>query len=61
MNKGSYGVGLWRTIRMEGDLPSIHSVFDLGDGEKVQIWEDGWPFCTIFPSLYIVAASKGVV
>ena len=35
----------------------------LGDGEHIRFWEDkrcgDTPLCVLFPTLYVVAASKG--
>ena len=39
------------------------TVFKLGDGRKIRLWEDTWcgrqPLCDAFPDLYSIAGSKG--
>ena len=63
VSKASYGIGLWKDIRMETGLIATHSVFVIGDGKRVPFWEDCWCRSThlysTFPSLYNLVALKG--
>ena len=36
VSKASYGIGLWKDIRMEAGLVATHSVFVIGDGKRVR-------------------------
>ena len=60
--RGSYGVGLWKSIAKETDQLKKDCVFKLGDGRKIRFWEDTWcgrqPLCEAFPDLYSIADSK---
>ena len=56
-------MGLWKDIRSEAQQLKQECTFILGDGEPIRFWEDKWcggnPFCDMFPTLYVVADSKG--
>ena len=60
--RGSYGVGLWKSIAKETDQLKKDCVFKLGDDRKIIFWEDTWygrqPLCEAFPDLYSIADSK---
>ena len=53
VSKASYGIGLWKGIRMEAGLIATHSVFVIGAGKRVHFWEDCWcdstPLYSTFP------------
>ena len=61
--KGSFRVSLWKDIRREAQQPKKDCKLILGEGDRIRFWEDNWcgenPLCTSFPTLYVVAASKG--
>ena len=61
--RGSYGVGLWKSIAKEIEQLKKDNVFKLGDGRKIRFWEDTWcgrqPLCDAFPDLYSIAVSIG--
>ena len=40
--RGSYEVGLWKSIAKEIDQLKQDCVFKLGDGWKIILWEDTW-------------------
>ena len=47
----------------EGPHLKLTSSLVLGDGSRINFWEDSWcseePLCELFPLLYILAGSKG--
>ena len=47
--RGSFGVGLWKTIAKGSNQLKKDCVFKLGDGRKIRFWEDTWcgrrPLC----------------
>ena len=53
VSKASYGIGLWKGIRMEAGWIATHSVFVIGAGKRVHFWEDCWcdstPLYSTFP------------
>ena len=59
----SFGVGLWKDIRKEAQQLKQKCKLLLGDASRIRFWEDRWcgenPLCVSFPTLYVVAASKG--
>ena len=63
--RGSFGVGLWKDIRKEAQQLKQKCKLMLGDGGRIRFWEDRWcgenPLCVSFPTLYVVAASKGAI
>ena len=60
--RGSYGVGLWKAIRLLWELVSFRTLFVVGNGRRVKFWRDRWcgdePLCVSFPSLFAFARSK---
>ena len=40
--RGSYRVGLWKSIAKEINHLKKECVFKLGDGRKIILWEDTW-------------------
>ena len=62
-SRGSYGVGLWKSIAKETYQLKKGYVFKLGDDRKITFWEDTWcgrqPLCDAFLDLYSIADSKG--
>ncbi|CBI24109.3 hypothetical protein VitviT2T_017099 [Vitis vinifera] len=60
--RGSYGVGLWKAIRLLWELVSSRTLFVVGYGRRVKFWRDRWwgdePLCMSFPSLFALASSK---
>ena len=60
--RGSYGVGLWKAIRLLWELVSFRTLFVVGNGRRVKFWRDRWcgdePLCVSFPSLFALARSK---
>ncbi|RVW75339.1 putative ribonuclease H protein [Vitis vinifera] len=60
--EGSYGVGLWKAIRLLWELVSSRTLFVVGYGRRVKFWRDRWwgdePLCVSFPSLFALASSK---
>ena len=63
VSKASYGVGLWKDIRMEASLLLAHNVFAIGDDKMVLFWEACWcglaSLYSTFPSLYSMTPFKG--
>ena len=63
--RGSYGLGLWKEISKELSLLKHDYCFCLGDGRRIRFWEDVWcgknPLSVTFPSLYLLAKSKGAM
>ena len=61
--KGGFGVSLWKDIRREAQQLKQDCKLILGDEDRIRFWEDKWcgenPSCASFPTLYVVAASKG--
>ena len=61
--RGSFWVGLWKDIRKEAQQLKQKCKLMLGDGSRIRFWEDRWcgenPLCVSFPTLYVVATSKG--
>ena len=57
-------MGLWKDTRKEAGWQAEHSVFAIGDGRKVCFQGDRWcginPLCATYPSVYSLAAPKGV-
>lgn len=57
------GVGLWKEISKEAPQPKYNSLFVIGDGSIVKIWEDMWcsmdPLRVSLPSLNALANPKG--
>ncbi|RVX03513.1 hypothetical protein CK203_027825 [Vitis vinifera] len=60
--RGSYGVGLWKAIRLLWEIVSSRTLFVVGNGRRVKFWRDRWcgdePLCVSFPSLFTLASSK---
>ena len=60
--RGSYGVGLWKAIRLLWELVFSRTLFVVGNGRRVKFWKDGWcgdePLCVSLPSLFALASSK---
>ena len=60
--RGSYGVGLWKAIRLLWEIVSSRTLFVVGNGRRVKFWRDRWcgdePLCLSFPSLFTLASSK---
>ena len=56
-------MSLWKDIRREAHQLKQDCKLILGDGDRIGFWEDIWcgenPLCASFPTLYVVAASKG--
>ncbi|KAL6347126.1 hypothetical protein AAG906_012707 [Vitis piasezkii] len=48
--RGSYGVGLWKAIRLLWEIVSSRTLFVVGNGRR--------PLCVSFPSLFTLASSK---
>ena len=61
--KGSFGVSIWKDIRREAHQLKQDCQLVLGDGDRFRFWEDEWSVENLlyasFPTLYVVAASKG--
>ena len=60
--RGSFGVGLWKDIRKEAQQLKQKCKLMLGDGVVLdfgKIGGVGRVCCVSFPTLYVVAASKG--
>ncbi|RVW63723.1 putative ribonuclease H protein [Vitis vinifera] len=59
---GSYGVGLWKAIRMEWFCLNNRLTFQVGCGRRVRFWKDKWcgdePLCESFPSLFAISLDK---
>jgi hypothetical protein len=57
---GSFGVGVWKSIRREWDAFATHVRYEVGDGSKVLFWHDVWcekvPLKTIFSDLFLIAS-----
>ena len=49
--RGSYGVGLWKVIRLLWELVSSRTLFVVGNGRRVKFWKDRWcgdePLCVL--------------
>ncbi|KAL6330269.1 hypothetical protein AAG906_040193 [Vitis piasezkii] len=62
--RGSYGVGLWKAIRLLWEFVSSRTLFVVGNGRRVKFWRDRWcgdePLCVSFPSLFALASLKEV-
>ena len=62
--RGTYGVGLWKAIRLLWELVSSRTLFVVGNERRVKFWRDSWcedeRLCVSFPSLFILASSKEV-
>ena len=60
--RGSYGVGLWKAIRLLWELVFSRTLFVVGNGRRVKFWKDGWcgdePLCVSLPSLFALASSE---
>ena len=56
---GPYGVGLWKFIRSGWVKFSKFLKFEVGDGTRIQFWDDVWcceePLKDMFPDLYRIA------
>ena len=63
--KGSYKVGLWKSIEKEKGLLKKDCELILGDGKRIRFWEDSWcgwsPLCRVFPKLYKIVDAKGAM
>ena len=61
--RGAYGVGPWKEIKKETRALRDFSKFVVGDGRRIEFWEDKWcglePLGETFPSLYAMTSSKG--
>ena len=61
--KGSFGVGLWKDIRKEGQQLKHDCKLVLGNRGRIRFWEDKWNWenslCNLFPTIYAITASKG--
>lgn len=59
---GSYGVSLWKAIHNEAGFLKKRCSIQLGKGERIRFWKDGWcddnPLCINFPNLYSIASTK---
>jgi hypothetical protein len=59
---GSFGVGIWKSIRKGWDAFLAHVRYDVRDGSKVLFRHDvrcgEVPLKTIFPNLFLIASSK---
>ena len=59
---GSHGVGLWKYICMGWQIFKSYIRFDLGDGTKIQSWDDVWcgdrPLKDVFPGCSILPTSR---
>ena len=60
--RGSFGVGLWKTIRRVWDVIGNNMVYSVGNGRRVRFWKDKWcgddPLCISFPSLVAISLTK---
>ena len=60
--KGPYDTGLWKEIRKDWEILLPRVGFIVGNGRRMQFWEDAWcgeaALCTLFPSLFALAAHK---
>ena len=58
--RDSYGVGLWKAIRLLWELVSSITLFVVGNGRRVKFWRDRWccdePLCVSFPSLFTLVS-----
>jgi hypothetical protein len=59
---GSYGFGVWKSIRRGWDAFAAHVRYEIGNGSKVQFWHDLWcgeiPLKILFPELFLIARGK---
>ena len=60
--RGSFGVGLWKTIRRVWDVIGNNMVYSVGNGRRFRFWKDKWcgddPLCIFFPSLFAISLAK---
>ena len=60
--RGSFGVGLWKSIRRVWDVIGDNMVYYVGNGRRVRFWKDKWcrddTLCTSFPSLFVISLTK---
>ena len=60
--RGGYGTSLWKEIRKEWLGFFQNAVFALGDGRRINFWNDVWcgveALSNSFPSLFIFATNK---
>jgi len=59
---GSFGFGVWKSIRRGWDAFAAHVRYEIGNGSKVLFWHDVWcgeiPLKTLFPELFLIARGK---
>jgi hypothetical protein len=59
---GSYGFGVWKSIRRGWDAFAAHVRYEIGNGSKVLFWHDVWcgeiPLKNLFPELFLIARRK---
>jgi hypothetical protein len=59
---GSYGYGVWKSIRRGWDAFAAHVRYEIGNGSKVLFWHDVWcgeiPLKILFPDLFLIARRK---
>ena len=62
LDRGVYGCGLWRSMRMGWEDFSKNIRFEVGVGDRVKLWTDQWcvdpPLQLIFLSMYGIASNK---
>lgn len=55
-------MNVWKEIIKETVHLKPNSIFEVGKGDGVRIWEDSWctetPFCELFHSLFALAGTK---
>jgi len=59
---GSYGFGVWKSIRRGWDAFAAHVRYEIGNGSKVLFWHDVWcgeiSLKNLFPDLFLIARRK---
>jgi hypothetical protein len=59
---GSYGFGVWKSIRRGWDAFATHVRYEIGNGSKILFWHDVWcgeiPLKTLFSELFLIARGK---
>ena len=60
--RGSFGVGLWKSIRRVWDVIGDNMVYYVGNGRRVRFWKDKWcgddPLRISFPSLFAISLRR---
>ncbi|RVX01530.1 hypothetical protein CK203_017500 [Vitis vinifera] len=60
--RGSFGVGLWKTIKRVWDVICDNMVYSVGNGRRVRFWKDKWCeddlLCISFPFLFAISLAK---